>query len=111
MWRLIGALAASLGNLQEQGKVKFIASAAMELERSEMERRRRKREITRNTTLLLDDDKNNIEVALKRGTRALWFIPDMPDKYETDIEVRDSYVTSIDNAYLFPPQYCCDFDR
>lgn len=35
--------------------------------------------ITRNTTLLLDDDPRNIRAALKNGTRAVWFNPKRPD--------------------------------
>jgi hypothetical protein len=35
-------------------------------------------EITRNSTLLIDDDIRNVRVALNDGVRAIWFDPDMP---------------------------------
>jgi hypothetical protein len=58
----------------KDGKQKYLASAAEELERAHQIT------ITRNTTLLIDDDQQNIEIALSRGVRALWFIPEEPDK-------------------------------
>lgn len=58
----------------KDGKQKFLASAAEEFERLY------KVTITRNTTLLIDDDQHNIEIALDRGVRALWFIPEEPEK-------------------------------
>ena len=36
-------------------------------------------EITRATTLLIDDDANNIRTALKEGVRAVWLDPDNAD--------------------------------
>jgi hypothetical protein len=35
-------------------------------------------EITRNSTLLIDDDIRNVRVALNDGVRAIWFDPDRP---------------------------------
>jgi hypothetical protein len=35
-------------------------------------------EITRNTTLLIDDDPKNVRVALEDGVRAIWFNPAKP---------------------------------
>lgn len=52
-----------------------MASAAEVFERD------RKVVITRNTTLLIDDDKTNIQIALDKGVRALWFIPEDPDRF------------------------------
>ena len=37
-------------------------------------------EITRNTTLLIDDDHSNVQIALDKGVRAVWFIPSEPEK-------------------------------
>jgi hypothetical protein len=50
-----------------------MASAAEVLERD------RQVVITRNTTILIDDDKSNIQIALDKGVRAIWFIPEEPD--------------------------------
>lgn len=55
------------------GKQRFMASAAEQLERDFG------REITRSSTLLIDDDRENIKIALENGVRALWFIPEEPD--------------------------------
>lgn len=38
--------------------------------------------VTRATTLLLDDDADNIKVALREGVRAVWINPREPDKME-----------------------------
>ena len=57
------------------GKQKFLASAAEQLERLHPGL-----VITRNSTLLIDDDQTNIQIALDRGVRALWFIPEEPEK-------------------------------
>ena len=35
-------------------------------------------EITRSTSLLIDDDERNIRIALKNGTRAIWYNPKLP---------------------------------
>jgi hypothetical protein len=37
-------------------------------------------EITRNSTLLIDDDIRNVQVALREGVRAIWFDPDRPHR-------------------------------
>lgn len=50
-----------------------MASAAQVLEQE------RKIVITRRSSLLIDDDKENIQIALDKGVRAIWFIPDEPD--------------------------------
>ena len=61
------------------GKQKYIASAAAELGRNmEME-------ITRNTTLLIDDDSSNIEAALSNSVRAILFQPDRVESLFQDI--------------------------
>ena len=62
-------------NSFRDGKQKFLASAAEQLERMHSGLT-----ITRSSTLLIDDDQNNIHVALERGVRALWFIPEEPEK-------------------------------
>ena len=42
--------------------------------------------ITRKSTLLVDDDKNNVRVALKNGVRAIWFDPDRPNRFFDNME-------------------------
>ena len=61
------------GDASKDGKQKFMASAAEILERD------RQVVITRNTTLLIDDDKSNVQIALDKGVRAIWFIPEEPE--------------------------------
>jgi hypothetical protein len=56
------------------GKQKYMASAA------EAFSAKFNITIARNTTLLIDDDHNNVRLALEQGVRALWFIPDEPEK-------------------------------
>lgn len=41
--------------------------------------------ITRNSTLLIDDDPRNIRCALADGVRAIWFNPEMPHRLLQDI--------------------------
>ena len=62
------------GNGMKAGKQPFMASAA-----EEFEEKYPSIEITRNTTLLVDDDANNIRLALKDGVRAIWFNPNDSD--------------------------------
>lgn len=62
------------GETAKEGKQKFLASAAEQFQRLHGV------EITRNSTLLIDDDHRNIQIALERGVRAVWFIPDEPEK-------------------------------
>jgi len=57
------------------GKQKFLSSAAEQFERLQPGL-----VITRASTLLIDDDPNNIQIALDRGVRALWFMPETPEK-------------------------------
>jgi len=61
------------GDASKDGKQKFMASAAEVLERD------RQVVITRSSTLLIDDDKSNIQIALDKGVRAVWFIPEEPE--------------------------------
>lgn len=42
-------------------------------------------EITRNTTLLIDDDSSNIEAALSNSVRAILFQPDRVESLFQDI--------------------------
>lgn len=42
--------------------------------------------ITRKSTLLVDDDVNNVRVALNNGVRAIWFDPKRPNRLFDDIE-------------------------
>ncbi|GMH52393.1 hypothetical protein TrRE_jg12363, partial [Triparma retinervis] len=42
--------------------------------------------ITRASTLLLDDDANNIKVALSEGVRAVWINPKEPEKMEEHLQ-------------------------
>lgn len=62
----------TLGNTFVDGKQRFLASAAEEFER------RHCVTISRNSTLLIDDDIRNINIALERGVRAVWLNPDHP---------------------------------
>ncbi len=55
------------------GKQPHMASAVEELES-----RNPGLQVSRNTTLLIDDDQQNIRHALKNSTRAIWFNPDKP---------------------------------
>lgn len=41
--------------------------------------------ITKQTTLLIDDDRKNIQHALKDGTRAVWFNPNKPHRLWKDL--------------------------
>lgn len=41
--------------------------------------------ITRGTTIIIDDDANNIKIALQEGVRAIWLNPRNSDKVLTDI--------------------------
>jgi len=56
-----------------QGKQPHMASAVEELES-----RHEGLQITRNSTLLIDDDQSNIRTALTNGVRAIWLNPDKP---------------------------------
>ena len=56
------------------GKQGHMASAVEELLAQDPNR-----EITRASTLLVDDDANNVNTALKEGVRAIWLNPDEPD--------------------------------
>jgi hypothetical protein len=60
------------GQGMKDGKQPYIASAVEELES------KGNVEITRNTTLLIDDDQENVRKALQDGTRAIWFNPSKP---------------------------------
>jgi len=58
-----------VGNGMKEGKQPYMSSAAEELQaKSELD-------ITRNTTLLVDDDPNNIHMALKDGVRGILLNP------------------------------------
>lgn len=62
------------------GKQAYIASAVEELEYPG------DINISKQTTLLIDDDKKNIRVALKDGVRAVWFNPDKPHHLLKDLQ-------------------------
>lgn len=71
----------SWGNMggSRDGKQKYIASAAAEgAKLMDMS-------ITRNTTLLIDDDSSNIEAALFNSVRAILFRPDRDESLFQDI--------------------------
>jgi len=61
------------GGGSTQGKQPHMASVVEELESQHAGLR-----ITRNTTLLIDDDEQNIRVALTNGVRAIWLNPEKP---------------------------------
>jgi len=58
------------GNGMKEGKQPYMASAATELQH-----RHPGEEFSRNTTLLIDDDRENVLLALQHGTRAIWLNP------------------------------------
>jgi hypothetical protein len=62
------------GKGSQQGKQPHMASAVEELEH------RFGVEITKQSTLLIDDDPRNIRHALNNGTRAIWFNPSKPHR-------------------------------
>jgi len=68
------------GNGMQQGKQPFMASAVEELltKYGDMT-------ITKNTTLLVDDDPNNIKLALNDGCRAILLDPDRSHLLVNDI--------------------------
>jgi hypothetical protein len=61
------------GEGSKDGKQAHMASAVEELEQSG------EIQISKNTTVLIDDDRRNIRYALADATRAIWFDPDRPD--------------------------------
>jgi hypothetical protein len=61
------------GEGSQEGKQPYMASAVEELEHKSSDIR-----ISKQTTLLIDDDARNIRYALADGTRAVWFNPDKP---------------------------------
>ena len=62
-----------------EGKQAHIASAVEQLEQSG------EIQITKETTLLIDDDHKNIRISLKDGARAVWFNPDKPHHLLRDL--------------------------
>jgi hypothetical protein len=62
-----------------KGKQAHIASAVEELEKDGQVK------ITKNTTLLIDDDHHNVRYALADGVRAIWFIPSKPHRMMLDM--------------------------
>ena len=63
------------GGGSQDGKQAHIATVAMELSS------KHNIDITRDTTLLIDDDRTNIEVALRERVRAVWFNPQQPEDF------------------------------
>ena len=61
------------GEGSQDGKQPYMASAVEELEHRSNDIR-----ISKQTTVLIDDDARNIRYALADGTRAVWFNPDKP---------------------------------
>ena len=68
------------GGGSKKGKQSHMASAVEELETHNKDL-----EVTKSTTLLLDDDANNIRHALVDHTRAIWFNPKKPNDLLKDI--------------------------
>jgi hypothetical protein len=72
-----------LGRGSPDGKQPYMASAAEELAL------RHSANITRDSTVLIDDDRNNIETALRHEVRAVWLNPEDPgdavQKLETEV--------------------------
>lgn len=63
-----------MGDIYVNGKMNHIASAAEELTCDHGV------DITRSSTLLIDDDSKNIELALDNSVRAILFAPDDPNR-------------------------------
>jgi hypothetical protein len=61
------------------GKQAHMASAVEELEQNGQV------EITKNSTVLIDDDQRNVRHALKDGVRAIWFNPEKPHHLMRDL--------------------------
>ena len=68
------------GNGMKLGKQPFMASAVEEFETIGNV------EISRNSTLLVDDDPQNIKLALKDGVRAILFLPHKSHNFFKDVE-------------------------
>ena len=68
------------GEGSKHGKQAHMASAVEELEQDGSIR------ISRATTVLIDDDVNNIRHALRNGTRGVWLNPDKPHRLFKDLK-------------------------
>ena len=68
------------GDGSRHGKQAHMASAVEELMHHNAET-----DITKQTTVLIDDDRRNIRFALSDGTRAVWFNPDKPHHLLRDL--------------------------
>ena len=64
------------GKAINEGKQQFMASAA------EFIRNERNIEVTRNSTLLVDDDEKNVFISLNNLVRAVKFDPNNPNSYD-----------------------------
>jgi hypothetical protein len=42
--------------------------------------------ITRNSTVLIDDDINNVEIALRNQVRAIWLNPQFPNRILSELQ-------------------------
>uniref|UniRef100_A0A7S4QG65 FCP1 homology domain-containing protein n=1 Tax=Ditylum brightwellii TaxID=49249 RepID=A0A7S4QG65_9STRA len=71
-----------LGAGSKEGKQSHMASAVEEIEAMHT-----KLDISRNTTLLIDDDVSNIKVALLDGVRAIWLNPSKSHLLLKDIQM------------------------
>ena len=67
------------GRGSRDGKQAHMASAAEEIGL------KHNVEITRNTVILIDDDRNNIESALRNEVRAIWLDPDNPERVVSNL--------------------------
>ena len=67
------------GSANQHGKMQFMASAACEI--ADYFLANRQEEITRASTLLIDDTRKNVEIALDNCVRALLFHPQEPERY------------------------------
>lgn len=63
----------------QDGKQAHMASAVEELEQNG------EIDISKATTLLIDDDKRNVQIALQDGVRAIWFRPHKPHHLLQDL--------------------------
>ena len=69
------------GSGAKDGKQSYMASAVQELEA-----RFPDVDISKKTTLLIDDDANNVRIALREGVRAIWLNPNNSIKLLHDMQ-------------------------
>lgn len=69
--------------MQDEGKQAHMVSAIQELELLLL--LFGNLQITKSTSVLIDDDPDNIQIAKDNGVRAVWLDPDHPDTLFSDL--------------------------